>query len=405
MTVDFSVEPDVADLLRRIREWSIDQVRPLARSADSAAIYPSGPAAEQAIASCPVNVAPMGFEEAHETAQYDEDFGHLLKTGPNVLGVLAMEEMAYGDGWAWQVLPGGRLGERVIRKVGTPEQIDRWVGGVERGEYTMTAIALTEQGVGSDIAGIQMRAERDGDTWVLNGQKRFISNGGLADFVLVFATVDAEQKHRGVRAFMVASGTPGFTVTREKEDKIGFRFAPQAELTFDNVRIPLNQCLGDPEHGGRDTATALSEFNGTRPFCVAWATGTARAAIDVATDWVAEHRDQFTADRLQQIDTDRARMLTALDDGRRMILRAAWLRDQGLPNITESSMAKSYVAPLAEKIVLRAVQTVGAEGVSERHLLEKWLRDVKMFDIVEGTGQILRITISRQLLGSGAARG
>ncbi len=404
MTVDLSVEPDVEELLRKIRDWSVSQVRPLARISDTTALYASGPEAEKAIASCPVSVCPMGFEEAHEIKQYNDDFGHLLSTGPNVLGVRAMEEMAYGDGWVWQVLPGGRLGERVIRKVGTPEQIDRWVGGVERGEFKMTAIAMTEEIAGSDVGGIQMRAERDGDSWILNGKKRFITNGGLADFVLVFATLDPTLKHQGIRAFMVAADTPGYSVSKAKEDKIGFRFGPQAELTFDNVRIPLDQCLGDPEQGGRDTATALSEFNGTRPFCVAWATGTARAALDVATEWVSDHQDEFSPDRLRQIAADRKRMLLALDDGRRMILNAAWLRDQGLPNIKESSMAKSYVAPLTEKVVLRALQTVGSEGVSERHLLEKWYRDIKMFDIVEGTGQILRITISRQQLGSNAAR-
>jgi alkylation response protein AidB-like acyl-CoA dehydrogenase len=398
MTVDLSMEPEVEDLLRRIREWSVDQVRPLGRISDTTSLYASGEAADKAIASCPVSVCPMGFEEAHEISQYDDDFGHLLKTGPNVLGVRAMEEMAYGDGWAWQVLPGGRLPERVIRRVGTPEQIDRWVGGVERGEFKMSAIAMTEEIAGSDIGGMQMRAERDGDSWILNGKKRFITNGGLADFVLVFATLDPALRHRGIRGFMVAADTPGFRVSRAKEDKIGFRYAPQAELTFDNVRIGLDQCLGDPDQGGRDTATALAEFNGTRPYCVAWATGTARAALDVATQWVGANRSEFSAERLRQIDFDHTRMLAALDDGRRMIVKAAWLRDQGLPNIKESSMAKSYVAPMAEKVVLRALQTVGPEAVSERHLLDKWYRDVKIFDIVEGTGQILRLTVSRQQL-------
>jgi acyl-CoA dehydrogenase len=403
MSVDLSVEPELERLLREVREWSVNEVRPLARRADAAGVYPASEDADRVIAACPVDVCPMGFEEAYETDNYDADFGGLLKTGPNVLGVRVMEEMGYGDGWAWQVLPGGRLGERIIRKVGTPAQIERWVGPVDRGEYTMSAIAMTEEGAGSDVAGMQMRAERDADSWVLNGTKRFISNGGLADFVLVFATLDPALRHRGIRAFMVAKDTPGFTVTRT-ENKIGFRFAPQAELHFDNVRIPVDQCLGDPEQDGRDTATALSEFNATRPYCVAWATGSARAALDVAAEWVDEHGEEYSAERLAQIRRDTRRMRMALDDARRLILNAAWQRDQGRPNITESSMAKSLVAPVAERVVLRSLQMVGAEAASERHLLEKWYRDIKLFDIVEGTGQILRITISRQQLGSSAAR-
>jgi acyl-CoA dehydrogenase len=403
MSVDLSVEPEVERLLRKVREWSVNEVRPLARRADAAGVYPAGEDADRVIAGCPVDVCPMGFEEAHETGSYNADFGGLLKTGPNVLGVRVMEEMGYGDGWAWQVLPGGRLGERIIRKVGTQAQIERWVGPVDRGEYTMSAIAMTEEVAGSDVAGMQMRAERDGDWWVLNGTKRFISNGGLADFILVFATVDPAMRHHGIRAFMVEKDTPGFTVTRT-ENKIGFRFAPQAELRFENVRIPLDQCLGDPEQGGRDTATALSEFNATRPYCVAWATGSARGALDVATEWVDQHSDEYSADRLAQIRRDTTRMRAALDDARRLILNAAWQRDQGRSNIKESSMAKSLVAPIAERVVLRSLQMVGPEAASERHLLEKWYRDIKLFDIVEGTGQILRITISRQQLGSGAAR-
>jgi alkylation response protein AidB-like acyl-CoA dehydrogenase len=403
MSVDLSVEPEVERLLREVREWSVNEVRPLARRADAAGVYPAGADADRVIAACPVDVCPMGFEEADETGNYNADFGGLLKTGPNVLGVRVMEEMGYGDGWAWQVLPGGRLGERIIRKVGTQAQIERWVGPVDRGEYTMSAIAMTEEVAGSDVAGMQMRAERDGDWWVLNGTKRFISNGGLADFILVFATLDPAMRHHGIRAFMVEKETPGFTVTRT-ENKIGFRFAPQAELRFENVRIPLDQCLGDPEQGGRDTATALSEFNATRPYCVAWATGSARGALDVATEWVDEHSDEYSADRLAQIRRDTTRMRAALDDARRLILNAAWQRDQGRSNIKESSMAKSLVAPIAERVVLRSLQMVGPEAASERHLLEKWYRDIKLFDIVEGTGQILRITISRQQLGPGAAR-
>lgn len=403
MSVDLTTEPDVEQLLERVRDWTVNEVRPLARKADSDGVYPQGQEADHVLATCPVAVCPMGFEEAWEINNYDEDFGHLLKTGPNVLGVRVQEEMAYGDGWAWQVLPGGRLSERVIRKIGTPQQVDRWVGGVDRGEFKMTAIAMTEERTGSDLAGIRVRAERDGDSWILNGTKRFITNGSLADFVLVFATLDPSLGHRGIRAFMVQKGTPGFTVPRT-EDKIGYRFAPQATLVFDNVRIPLDQCLGNPDDGGRDTATALNEFNATRPYCVAWAIGSARASLDLATDWVGQNREEFTPARLAQFEQDNRRMRVALDDARRMILYAAWLRDQGRPNIKESSMAKALVAPLTEKVVLRSLQVMGPEAGTERHLLEKWYRDIKLFDIVEGTGQILRITISRQQLGSGAAR-
>lgn len=404
MTVTMSLSPEVERLLGAVREWSVSEVRPLARQSDTDGVYPSPEVAAKVLSTCPIDFCPMGFEELGEDPARRKGWAALLEGGSNVLGCLVMEEMGYGDGWAWQVLPGGRLSERVIRKVGTPEQVERWVGGVDRGEYRMTAIAMTEQEVGSDISRMQLSAVRDGDCWVLNGRKRFISNGGLADYLLVFATVDPTLGHRGIRAFMVERGTPGFTVSDAKLDKIGFRHTPQATLDFDDVRLPLDQCLGDPDNAGRDTATALTEFNATRPYCVAWATGMARAASDVAWDWVEQHRGEFATARFSMLAAEHQRMRDALDDGRRMILRAAWHRDRGLPNMVESSMAKALVAPVVERVVLRSLQMMGTEACSERHLIEKWYRDAKMFDIVEGTGQILRITISRQQLGSGASR-
>jgi acyl-CoA dehydrogenase len=404
MSVDLSLSPQVEDLLRRVREWSVSEVRPYARQADTEGVYPDEEISSKVIATCPIDFSPMGFEELPKPHHTGSDWTALLEGGSNVLGVLAIEAMSYGDGWVWQVFPGGRLAERVIRAVGTPEQVERWVGGVDRGKYKMTAIAMTEEGLGSDIASMTMTAFRDGDGWVLNGQKRFISNGSLADYVLVFATTDPSLGHKGIRGFMVEKGTPGFEVSKFGEDKIGFRFAPQATLEFNDVHIPLDQCLGDPTQGNRDTATALGEFNATRPYCVAWATGLARASLDYAWNWAESNRDEFSPSRWTLMKQERQRMHFALDDGRRMILRAAARRDKEMPNIKESSMAKAYVAPLAEKIVLRSLQMMGPGSTSERHLLEKWYRDVKMFDIVEGTGQILRITISRQQLGSGASR-
>ena len=401
MTTHLNVPADVRQLLEDLRDWSVQGSRPLAREADALMNYPDADEVKEALEACPTSVCPMGYQEVHESQDNSEAWMQALGHGPNVVANLAQEEIVYGDHWLWQLLPGGRLAERLISKIGTPEQKERWVGGVDRGEFTMTSIAMTEQTMGSDIANIKLLATKDGDAWVLNGEKRFISNGAIADYILVFATTDPELGHKGVRPFIVEKSAPGFSITREQEQKIGWRHAPQSTLQFDDCRIPADQMLGTGS--GRESNVAYTELNATRPFCVSSATGVARAALDIATEWVEEHRDEFSQERLDKMARDREQMLTALDDGRRLWLRAAHYQDVGRSNMVESAMAKSYVTPLVEKIVLRSLQMIGPEAATERMLLEKWYRDVKFFEILEGTGQILRRTIARQMLGSNVA--
>ena len=401
MTSDLNIPADVKQLLQEVRKWSLEKSRPLARTADALTWYKDTEGVKEVVDSYPLSVCPMGFMEVAEAQNDSEGWMSTLDHGSNVVANLAHEEINYGDASVWHFIRGGRLAERLVRKIGTPEQVERWSGGVDRGEFTMTSIAMTEETGGSDIANIKLLATKDGDDWVLNGQKRFISCGCIADWLVVFATTDPELGHGGIRPFIVEKAAPGFSIIREQEAKMGWRYAPQSTLLFDNCRIPANQVLGTGS--GRDTVAAFEMLSGTRPFCVAGATGVARGALDVATQWVEEHRDEFTQERLDQMARERELMMAALDDGRRMVLRSAHCQDQGQSNTIESSMAKSYVTPLAEKVVLRSLQMIGPEATTERMLMEKWYRDIKFFEIVEGTGQILRRTIARKMLGSSVA--
>ena len=401
MTTELNIPADVRQILDDLHDWSVEWARPIAREADTLRGYPDTDEVKRGLEAYPLSVCPMGFMEVQEANDRSEEWMSALDHGSNVVANLAHEEVNYGDHWMWQLVRGGRLAERLVRAIGTPEQIERWSGGVDRGEFTMTSIAMTEETMGSDIANMKLRATRDGDEWVLNGEKRFISNGCIADWILVFASIDPELGHRGIRPFIVENTAPGFTVTLDRVDKIGWRHGAQSTLQFDNCRIPANQVLDNGT--GRETTAAFEMLSGTRPFCVSGATGVARAALDLATQWVEEHRDEFTQERLDQMARDSERMSAALDDGRRMILRAAHLQDEGEPGAIESSMAKSQFTPLVEKIVLRSLQMIGPEATTERMLIEKWYRDIKFIEIVEGTGQILRRTIARRMLGSRVA--
>jgi len=396
------------EMLAKVRAWVLARVRPLARAADRLHVPPPG-------AFEVLNEAP-----ARATGVLGGQGGPSLPgvtESPGVVAALVAESMAFGDVWA--MFAGGRgggLGHAVVQGMGTPEQKERWLKPYD-GWLRSSAFALTEPHFGSDPSQVATTARRDGDSWVLNGKKMYCSGGANADFVVVFATIDKEAGRHAIRAFVVEKGTPGANVTKANEDKLGIRSAQTSELTYENCRVPLDHCLGFTEkpqapakgHGGERQQSgfvgALASMSSTRPTLAGVALGLARASRQVAGDWAVAHKDSFTAERWQRIQDDFGRMDYALDHARRHVLRALWQKDRGIMNRHAASSAKAFGPPIAERVIRRCLQIMGPDGASHEYLVEKWYRDVKIFDIFEGSGQIQRITIARELMGPNAARG
>jgi acyl-CoA dehydrogenase len=326
------------------------------------------------------------------------------KSQTNLNTVVALEEMSWGDAALLLCVPGPGLGGPPIRASGTPEQKERFLGIFKNMDDQLRwgAYALTEPGAGSDVAGIRTSCRKDGKHWVINGRKCFITNGARASWNVVFATIDPSLGRAGHRAFVVEKGTPGFSVGKI-EDKMGLRASETAELVLEDCRVPEENLLGgEASYTTKEGfMTAMKTFDNTRPMVAAMALGIGRAAYDYAKDFVKEHyvtsrpipRYAAMAERL-------ARVGRGLQAARMLTWRAAWMADSGEPNAKEASMAKAAAGQAAIRACIEAIEICGAEGSiqSEHQLLEKWFRDIKVYDIFEGTGQIQRIVISKRLI-------
>jgi alkylation response protein AidB-like acyl-CoA dehydrogenase len=400
VSIDFDLNLGARALLSDVRDWALAEGRAIARQCDDAHVVPDE-VASRVLKTCPLDTSPLLGVDVDFGV--DKEFALGERDGSNTLGVRFSELAAYGDMSLILLLKGSGIGGRVVDLLGTDEQIDKWSGGLDRGEYHSTGFALTEPSCGSDATALTTTVVRDGDNWVLNGSKVFCSNGNAADFIIVFATVDRTLGHKGIRAFVVPRSTPGLSVPRPNEEKLGVRSMVTSQLVLDDVVLPLDHCLGDPgrEDGFR---TAMNTLNSTRPHATSFAVGIGQAAHDYAREHLTARRSEFTATRWDRIDNELRRMNAALDRGRLMVGRAAWLMDQGISNLREASQAKAYACPLAEHICVRAMVLMGADGYSKEHLVEKWYRDIKIMDIWEGAGNIQKLVVSRQLQRGGPSR-
>jgi acyl-CoA dehydrogenase len=326
------------------------------------------------------------------------------KTSVNVSSILAAEEMAWGDAGLLLCVPGPGLGAPPVRGSGTPEQKERFLGifrDMATSDLKWGAYALTEPGAGSDVAAIRTTCRKDGARWVLDGRKCYITNGARASWSVVFATIDPALGRAGHRAFVVEKGTPGFSVGRI-EDKMGLRASETAELVFEDCRVPEENLLGGEERyvTKEGFMTAMKTFDNTRPLVAAMAIGIGRAAYEYARDFVksnyllARHTPRYAA-----IAERLARVGRQLEAARLVTWRAGWMADEEVPNAKEASAAKALGGQAAIRACVEAIEICGAEGTlaKDHQLLEKWFRDIKVFDIFEGTGQIQRVVIAKRL--------
>jgi alkylation response protein AidB-like acyl-CoA dehydrogenase len=313
---------------------------------------------------------------------------------------LIIEELSRADGSIGLIVASHTsLCANHIYSAGTEAQRRRYLVPLAKGEK-LGAWALTEPNAGSDASATQTTAVLDGDEWVLNGSKIFITQGSVADIYVVMAATDRAKKQHGISAFIVERGTPGLSAIPMKH-KFGVRASDTAQLFLDNVRIPKDNLLGQLHEGFIDT---LKVLDGGRISIAAMALGIGRAALEEALKY-ARQRQQFGQPiaNFQAIQWKLADMATELDAARLLVLRAAWMKDQGLRVTKESAMAKLYASEAATRACNQALQIHGGYGYMKDYPVERYLRDAKLCEIGEGTSEIQRLIIARQLLGGKGA--
>jgi alkylation response protein AidB-like acyl-CoA dehydrogenase len=283
-----------------------------------------------------------------------------------------------------------------IYSAGSEEQRRRYVPRLASGEW-LGSWSLTETEAGSDAAGTRTQAVKDGECWVLNGSKTFTTNAHEADVCVAMAVTDRAASQHGISAFIIDKGTPGFRLGR-KENKLGMRASPTGEVIFESCRLPETQLLG---RAGEGFVDSLRVLDGGRISIAALAVGTAQGAYDVALRY-AQQRRQFgrPISEFQAIQFKLADMAAGIDAARLLTLRAAWMKDQGRRVTKESAIAKLYASERAVEVCDQAVQILGGYGFIKEYRVEKFYRDVKLCTIGEGTSEIQRLVIARQLLKS-----
>jgi acyl-CoA dehydrogenase len=307
---------------------------------------------------------------------------------------LVVEELAWGCAGMATSIMCNDLGLTPILVAGTDAQKKEWLGRATR-DFTLVSFCLSEPAAGSDVAGLQLLAEKDGDHYVLNGTKCWITNGGVADFYTVFATLDRASRHKGVCAFVLDVNTPGVTAGK-KEDKMGQRASDTRVIHFDNVRVPASQRLGQEGEGFK---IAMKTLDTTRPSIGALAVGIARRALDESLAYAKERKAfGFPIMGFQAVQFMLADMAKEVEASRLLTLQSAWMIDQGLRASKNSSFAKCFATDAAMRITTDAVQIFGGNGYTKEYPVEKLMRDAKLMQIYEGTNQIQRLVIARELL-------
>lgn len=310
-------------------------------------------------------------------------------------GCLVAEELSWGCLGIATAILGCGLAAIPLLLAGSEAQKARYLPWFcEDSRVRPGAFALTEPDAGSDVASLRTVARRDGDHYLLNGQKRFITLGGVADLYALFASVDPSRGHLGISAFLIEADTPGLSAGR-KERKMGMRAAHTGDLLLEDVRVPVENRLGEEGHG---FFLAMKSFEHTRPLVAACAVGVARAAYEYAMDY-ARQRVQFGKPIMakQAVRFLLADMATDIEAARLLTWRAACLADEGAPCNIPASMAKRFAADTAMRVTTDAVQILGGYGYMREYPVEKWMRDAKVLQIVEGTSQIQRVVISHML--------
>jgi len=374
---NMSFTDEQKDLQKMVREFAQKRVFPQAKELDRAGVFAGDLFNE---------IFQMGLHCMNQPEEYG---------GPGLDSVtcaLLIEELAKGDvGFATTIAANGLAAYPVIL-AGTDEQKKRFFEIVDHGK--LAGFCLTEPNAGSDAASIATTARLDGDEYILDGSKCFITNGGVADVYTVFATVDRSKGLKGLCAFLVERDRTGVSVGK-KEDKLGIRTTSTCDVIFQNVRIPITNLLGEEGQGFK---IAMETLDCSRPVVGALGVGLGQAAVDMSIKY-AKERVQFGKPiaAFQAIQFMLADMAIQVEASRWLVYRAAHLKDAGQPFTKEAAMAKTIASDTAMKVSVDAVQIFGGYGFSREYPIEKLMRDAKILQIFEGTNQIQRMVIANQL--------
>ncbi len=309
-------------------------------------------------------------------------------------GCLIAEELAYGCAAIGTSIMCNHLGALPLMIAGTPEQKEQWLGKLV-GEFGFVSYCCSEPEAGSDVASMRTRLTKDGQGWTLTGQKRWITNGAYADFYTGFATIDPALKHKGITAFVIPRDLPGVSVGK-KENKLGQRASNTVDVLFDDVKLGPEHILGEP---GRGFAIAMETFDKSRPMIAAQCAGMIRRSMDESAKY-AKERKTFGVPiaQHQAIQFMIAEMAMAYESVKLLYSKAAWEVDNEVRRTNTSAIAKAMGADLAMKCATDAVQVFGGYGYTKEYPVEKLMRDAKLMQIYEGTSQVQRLVIAKNIL-------
>lgn len=382
--MNFDLTPEQEMVRKTARDFAENEIMPGARERDRQEIFPWEILKQMAelgflAPTLPEKYGGMGLDYISEAIIFEE----IGRADSSVRTTLSVQVS---------------LTELPILRYGTEEQKQKYLPKLASGEW-IGCFGLTEPQAGSDAANQQTRAVKDGDTWILNGRKMWISNGGVANLALVFAQTDPELKHRGIAAFLVETDTPGFS-TQDIHNKLGLRSSNTAELILEDVRVPAGNLLGEVGQGFKIAMYALDQGRyGVASGCV----GIIQGCIDASVKY-AQEREAFGRPiaGFQLVQELIAEMVLDCEAARLLVYRAGHLKNKGVPNTRETSLAKWYASEAAVKAALNAIQIHGGYGYSDEYPVERYLRDAKVATLYEGTTQIQKLIIGRATTGISA---
>jgi acyl-CoA dehydrogenase len=376
--IDFSLTEEQQALQELARKFAREEMAPKAAHHDETGEFPR-------------EVAKKAWELGLMNTHVPPEFGGM---GLGTLdGCIITEELAWGCTGIATAMEANALASAPVIVAGNEEQKKEFLGRLTS-EPLFAAYAVTEPGAGSDVAGIRTKARKVGDEYVIDGSKAWITNGGVANWYFVLAYTDPEKKHKGMSGFIVPADTPGITVGK-KEWNLGQRASDTRGLTFEEVRIPAKYLLGKEGDGFR---IAMSAFDHTRPPVASGAVGLAQRAMDEAIKYAKERKTfGLPIAAYQSISFMIADMAMQIEAGRHLVRLAAWAIDNGKRNTKFAAMAKAFCADMAMKVATDAVQVHGGYGYSHEYPVEKLMRDAKIYQIYEGTSQIQRLIICKEI--------
>lgn len=374
--MDFVLTEEQKALQKKAREFAIREVLPVARKYDESEEFP-------------LDVIKKAWEERLLNLGIPKEYGG---SGYGLLDAcIVVEEISSAcPGIATSIFD-NNLGAEPIVIGGNEEQKQRILTEIVN-EFKLIAFATSEPTMGSDVASMKCHAEKDGDEYILNGNKFWITNGGYADYITIFATIDPEKKHKGIAAFIVDTKSEGVKLGKQIP-KLGQRSSNTVSVGLKDVRIPKENILAKP---GRGFVLAMQTFAHTRPAIGAFAIGCARSAMEYSIDY-AHKREAFgrPIGNYQVIQEKIANMYKDIEAARLLTYKAAWEADQGIDNNLSSSIAKAFASDVAMNVTTEAIQIFGGYGYLRTYPVEKLFRDAKLYQIYEGTSEIQRIVISR----------